>query len=332
MKKYKQLSPEQRYIIALMVKQGKTQTSIAKEIGCSPSTVCREIKRNSTVNTDSTVKRYDAKEAHKRTVLRHKYKHKRTLLDYYQKLYIRSTLFHERYSPELICQTGKAVLGRCVSHETIYQWIWRSKRLAHDEDKHLYKFLRHGHRKRKRGSKRQSRGITIKERTPIDQRSEIANQRRRTGDLEVDFMMGKNMKESILVVTDRATLFTRLTKLPSKGAEPVLDAIKASIRSIPGQVHTLTFDNDMSFALHYELHKEFKVKTYFTRPYTSQDKGTVENRIGVIRRFIPKKTDLRNVTYENVQNIESLINNRPVRKFNYLSPYQITHQPIFCTY
>jgi IS30 family transposase len=49
----------------------------------------------------------------------------------------------------------------------------------------------------------------------------------------------------------------------------------------------------MSFALDYQVAHEFKVKTYFTRPYTSQDKGTVENRIGVIRRFIPKKTDLR---------------------------------------
>lgn len=145
-------------------------------------------------------------------------------------------------------------------------------------------------------------------------------------------MMGKNMKESTLVVTGRATLFARLVELPNKGALEVLDAIKASIRFFPIQVHTLTFDNDMSFALHYLLCKEFKVKTYFTRPYTSQDKGTVENRIGIIRRFIPKKTDLRNLTCENVQNIESLINNRPVRKFDYLSPYQLTHQPIFCTY
>src|SRR5580692_1778295 len=215
MKKYKQLSPEQRYIIAVMLKQGKSKTSIASEIGCSVSTVSREVKRN------STTKGYDATEAHKRAMLKHKMKPKRILLDYYQKLYIRSTLFHERYSPEFISVTGKAVLGRCVSYETIYQWIWRCKRLSRDEDKHLYTYLRHGRRKRKRGNKRRNRGITIKERTTIDQRSEIANERRRTGDLEVDFMMGKNQKHPILVVTDRATLLTRLTLLPSKEAQPV---------------------------------------------------------------------------------------------------------------
>ena len=325
MKKYKQLSPEQRYIIALMIKQGKTKTSIALEIGCSVSTVCREIKRN------STVKGYDANEAQRRTALKHMIKPKHTRFDWYQMLYIRSMLFTDRYSPELISVTGKAVFGSFVSHETIYKWIWRSKH-QYREDKHLYMYLRHGRRKRKRGNKRQNRGITIKERTTIDQRSEIANQRRRTGDLEVDFMMGKNQKYPLLVVTDRATLLTRLTLLPSKEAEPVLEAIKTSIGTIPGKVHTLTFDNDMSFALHYRLHKECKVKTYFTRPYSAQEKGTVENRIGLLRRFLPKKTDFRLLTYENVQNIESLINNRPVRKFNYLSPYQLTHQPIYCTY
>jgi len=325
MKKYKQLSPEQRYIIALMVKQGKRQTSIALEIGCSVSTVCRELKRN------RTTRGYEAQEAQKRAMLMRKIKPKYTRFTESQRLYIRSMLFNDRYSPELISVTGKALFGRFVSHETIYKWIWLSKH-RYREDKHLYLYLRHGRRKRKRGNKRQNRGITIKERTPIDERSEIANQRRRTGDLEVDFMMGKNQKHPILVVTDRATLFTRLTLLSSKEAEPVLEAIKASISAMPGKVHTLTFDNDMSFALHYRLRKECDVKTYFTRPYSAQEKGTVENRIGLIRRFLPKKKDFRLLIYEDVQTIEKLINNRPVRKFNYLTPYQITHQSIYCTY
>jgi IS30 family transposase len=325
MKKYKQLSPEQRYIIAHMLKQGMSKTAIAKEIDCSVSTVSREIKRN------STAKGYDAKEAQKRTSLKHMIKPKHTRFDWHQKLYIRSMLLTDRYSPELISVTGRAVFGSFVSHETIYKWIWRSKH-QYREDKHLYTYLRHGRRKRKRGNTRRARGITIKERTTIDQRCPIANQRGREGDLEVDFMMGKHQKNPILVVTDRTTLFTRLVKLDSKNAVTVRDTLNEVIKSMPCKVFTLTFDNDMSFALHYELRKTCKVKTYFTNPYSAQEKGTVENRIGLIRRFLPKKTDFRLLTYENVQNIESLINNRPVRKFNYLSPYQITHQPFFCTY
>jgi IS30 family transposase len=71
-------------------------------------------------------------------MLKHKYKSKHTQLDYYRMLYIRSTLYNEHYSPELISVTGKALLGKCVSHETIYKWIWDCKRLASDEDKHRY--------------------------------------------------------------------------------------------------------------------------------------------------------------------------------------------------
>nr|WP_156950102.1 hypothetical protein [Maribacter antarcticus] len=62
------------------------------------------------------------------------------------------------------------------------------------------------------------------------------------------------------------------------------------------------------------------MKIYFTRPYTSQDKGTVENRIGVVRRFFPKKIDLREVSVKRIKEVERLLNYRPIRKFNYNKP------------
>ena len=70
------------------------------------------------------------------------------------------------------------------------------------------------------------------------------------------------------------------------------------------------------------------MKTYFTRPYTSQDKGTVENRIGQIRRYFPKKTDLSILTTDQVKRVEKLLNNRPVRKFNYKTPNQVLQEKI----
>ncbi len=84
-----------------------------------------------------------------------------------------------------------------------------------------------------------------------------------------------------------------------------------------------TFDNDKGFADHMKVAQELKVKTYFTRPYTSQDKGTVENRIGQIRRFFPKKTDLSLVTEKEVKRVENLLNDRPIRKYNYKTPNQV---------
>lgn len=75
----------------------------------------------------------------------------------------------------------------------------------------------------------------------------------------------------------------------------------------------------MAFALPHEIAEKYGIKTYFTRPYTSQDKGTVENRIGLIRAFLPKKTDLNGISNHTVAEIENKINKRPVRKFNYLN-------------
>jgi len=83
-------------------------------------------------------------------------------------------------------------------------------------------------------------------------------------------------------------------------------------------------DNDNGFVNHTSIVITLVADVYFTRPYTYQDKGTVENRIGVIRQFFPKGTDLRNVTEERIKTVERYLNNRPIRKFDYLSPIQQT--------
>jgi IS30 family transposase len=130
-------------------------------------------------------------------------------------------------------------------------------------------------------------------------------------------MMGKNNKGAMLVITDIALLHTNLHKLENRHSEVVSKSIINRLRELAYPMHTVTFDNDKGFANHMYVANNLNVKTYFTKPYTSQDKGTVENRIGQIRRFFPKKTDLSMVTSDQVKRVERLLNNRPVRKFNY---------------
>ena len=69
-------------------------------------------------------------------------------------------------------------------------------------------------------------------------------------------------------------------------------AIIKRLKKMGYRIRTVTFDNDLGFANHMEVAKILNAETYYTRPYTSQDKGTVENRIGQIRRFISKNTTL----------------------------------------
>jgi IS30 family transposase len=101
--------------------------------------------------------------------------------------------------------------------------------------------------------------------------------------------MGKNHQGALLVMTDRATLHTRLHKLPNKNSHTVSQSIRRTLNKETYPLHTLTFDNDKAFAGHRPIGLALGLETYFTRPYTSQDKGTVENRIGQIRRFFPKR-------------------------------------------
>ena len=82
-------------------------------------------------------------------------------------------------------------------------------------------------------------------------------------------------------------------------------------------------DNGKEFAHPYKIAQDLMVKSYFTRPYNSQDKGTVENRIGVLRRFFPKETDWTMITEKRIKEVEILIYYRPVRKFNYKNPIEI---------
>jgi len=141
-------------------------------------------------------------------------------------------------------------------------------------------------------------------------------------------MMGKNHKGALLEMTDRATLHTSLHKLSNRRSEIVSKAIIKKLEQSDYHMHTVTFDNDLDFANHREVAEALNVDTYFTRSYTSQDKGTVENRIGQIGRFFPKKTDLNLVTDYQVKRVRQLLNNRPVRKFNYLTPNQVLQQKI----
>ncbi|MDZ7658179.1 IS30 family transposase [Fodinibius sp.] len=167
-------------------------------------------------------------------------------------------------------------------------------------DKGLYKHLKHGRHKRRRGNRQDSRG-RIKGRVSITKRPEVVEERSRLGDIEVDLMMGKAHKSALLVLTDRATLLTALQKVTSRKAEEIANQITGRLGQIPSSfVKTLTFDNDKAFARHQDIAENLEADTYFTRPYTSQDKGTVENRIWVLRRFFPKGTDLRKISQERI--------------------------------
>ena len=328
-KNYTQLSLIQRYQIEAFFKVGIKQKVIALEIGVHPSTISRELSRN-IAQRGKTAGKYLAANAQRKTDNRHFAKPKVIKFSDNMKKQAVKWLSEDKWSLEIISVEGKKT-GKCpISSEWIYQWIWRCKHRNKSADKgykKIYNHLKHCKRRRKRGSRKDNRGI-IQDRVSIERRPKIVNKRARLGDIEVDFMMGKNHNGALLVMTDRATLYTCLQKLKTRGSSIVSNAIIKRLKKCGYRIRTVTFDNDMGFANHMEVAKALNAETYFTRPYTSQDKGTVENRIGQIRRFIFKKTDLSNVTDEQVKRIEKYLNDRPVRKFKFKTPKQVLLEKI----
>lgn len=325
MQKIKQLNLAQRYQIEVLIQADHNQTEIATILGVHKSTISRELSRN-IASRGRTSGVYVADNAQRKTSLRHKFKAKYIKFTDELKQEIVPFLCDKKWSPELVSASRKRDGKPTISHETIYKWIWQAKKSKHRDYApytELYKELKHGKRRQKRGNKKDNRGVILN-RTPMSERPKIVNERKRIGDVEVDLMMGKNHKSALLVMTDRATLVTMLEKLSGKQADEVCTKMKQRLSNFNSAwIKTITFDNGKEFAAHQEIAELFNAKTYFTRPYTSQDKGTVENRIGVIRRFFPKKTDLREITVQRIKEVEKLINQRPIRKFNYISPLQM---------
>lgn len=310
------MSKEERAQIEVLLQQGFTRRSIASALDRNVSTISREISRNSK-------RKYQAEAAHHKAQRRHKLKPKHVIFDQQMKEFIRDKLQNERLSPELISVLGKQLRADFVSAERIYQWIWQMKFSQAQTDtpyQHLYEFFRHAHRRRKRSRKRHNRG-NILQRVFISERPQEAHKRATIGHLEADIVLGKDRKPGLLVLLDRRSRRTWIRKLNHKGSPYVCGKLQDLCRSIAG-VKTLTLDNDQSFAEHYRLHS-IGVKTYFTEPYCSQQKGSVENRIGLIRVFFPKQTDFSTVTSAQVRRVQNKINKRPMRMFNYKTPDEV---------
>lgn len=315
-KKFSQLNTDERAKIEVLLKEGYSVRAISRSLGRPPSTICRELKRNGP-------EVYRVERAQYFACLRHRNKNKRIVFTAAMKEFIADQLQTKRLSPELICVAGRQIWVDFVSTEWIYRWIWQMKFSMAKGDKpyqRMYKYLRNASRKRRRGRKHCMRGNII-DREWIEHRPAAANNRSRFGHLEADIMLGKDRQPGLFVMLDRKSRKSWIRKLVVKDADYVMRLCK-EICQQAGNVKTITFDNDQSFAEHYKL-REIGIKTYFTHPYSSQEKGSVENRIGIIRMFFPKKTNFREVKEEQVRSVEELMNQRPLRMFSYRSPNEI---------
>jgi len=309
---HKQLTDRERYQIETLNTEGYTQTGIARALKRSPSTIYRELARN------SDVKGYRGSLAIKRTDRRRRGAKKKIKLDTPMRSMIKS-LLGEYYSPEQISGRLKLALGVEISHETIYKHIWGDKENGGD----LHKFLRtNGKRYRKRGSGKDKRG-QIKNAVSIDDRPAIVEEKSRIGDWEIDTVIGKNHKQALVTIVERKSKFTVMKKVENKTAELVAAATIELLRPYKDLVFTITADNGKEFACHEKVAKTLDCSYYFAHPYSSWERGLNENTNGLIRQFFPKGSRFEELTERSVKRAKGLLNRRPRKTLGFATPTEV---------
>jgi IS30 family transposase len=317
--RYQHLSKEERDLIAVYKAQGCSLREIGASIGRDKTTISRELCRN-------------APEIHKGYYLSHKAQERAQ--GRWVAVHIRARLkspflraYVERglkagWSPELIA--GRLPLdqpGFRISHEAIYQYIYAERQ---DLIRHL---ARHNRIRRRRGHSRKHRQSHIPNRVAITARPAVVAQRIRFGDWEADTMISRRSKAALQILGDRASRLVRIRKLRHTTAAAVRQAITAMLAAYPADLrHTITYDNGHENVEHEQINQRLGTLSFFCNPYHSWEKGTVENLIGLIRRYLPKRTDLSKMRKDRIMAIENRLNSRPRKCLAYRTPFEVSRQ------
>lgn len=316
---YKHISNEERDKIAILRAEGKSQGKIAIMIGRNKSTVSRELRRNRTPIYDV----YLPHKAHERAKNRKHLAGKRQRL---KNPIIRAyviTKLKLGWSPEQIA--GRLHIehpGLSITHEAIYQYIYDKHTRKHDD---LTIYLARVHKKRTiRGHSRKHRKSHIPYRLSIENRPKYIEKRIQPGHWEADSIVSRQSKSAMAIVIERKSRLIQLGKLPRKTSEHFSQAINRCLISFPRYLRrTITYDNGSENVDHQKSNRVLGTKSYFCNPYHSWEKGTVEHSIGLVRRFLPKKTDFAIVDNLELAQIETLLNNRPRKCLNYKTPLEV---------
>lgn len=309
---YTQLTENERYQIAALKKADLTQKEIADLLGRHPSTISRELKRN------TGLRGYRPIQAQRLSDCRRANAHKAIKLTCDVRDWIRD-LISQQLSPEQVVDYLKRHKRVSLHHETVYQLIYEDKAEGGDLYKHL-RIVSKPYRKRYGSYDRRGK---IKNRVDIDERPSIVGRRERIGDWEGDTIMGKRRKSALLTMVERKTLWTVIVRLTGKRADLLADAAIEAMRDIRSKVKTITFDNGLEFADHERIAQGLDADIYFAHPYASWERGINENTNGLIRQYFPKGTDFNEVTDEEVAAVMDRLNNRPRKTRDGKSPNEL---------
>ncbi|GAA3135641.1 IS30 family transposase [Streptomyces echinatus] len=304
--------------------------AIAAELGRSPSTISREVRRNGTALADgrwhyrpySAQRRADARRPRPKTG---KIGRNPELHDFIQ------SHLALRWSPEQICHAlRRHFLHRPemhVSHETIYQALYSRGRT--DLRRELTGALRTGRaRRRPRRLADRRRSRAVKNMVMISQRPAEAADRAVAGHWEGDLILGRQKHSAIATLVERSTRYLLLVHLPDGyNSAAVRDALITTVNALPPQLkRSLTWDQGTEMAAHHGFSIATNVPVYFCNPGSPWQRGSNENTNGLLRQYFPKGTDLSTHTPEDLQAVAAELNSRPRKTLGWETPAERLHK------
>ena len=310
---YDQLSLEERCELARLRGSGSSIRQIAAALDRQPSSISRELKRNT--GSGPRAGPYKPAHAQAQTAAR-RWSGARLDRDVALRDQVLGALA-KGWSPEQVSGRLKLEAGRSViGCETIYRFIYAQMKRTNDGAWRFYlpraKFKR-GRRARKGGSP----ASFIQHRVALAQRPQAALTRDQPGHWEADFMLFSAYGQSVLVLHERTSRLTALVKTKTRKARPTANTLGGLLSPLPDSLkQSLTFDNGTEFAEHYRI----GLDTYFCDPHAPWQKGGVENAIGRIRRFLPRKTNLDSVSRQQIITVARTYNHTPRQCLDFRTP------------
>ena len=301
---YTHLSLGERYQIYALIGAEHSINFIARALNRSPSTILREIRRN------KSLRGYRVNNAHKKACARRSNNALSIIADVWDWV---TDKLKENWSPQQI-----AGVHGGLSHMSIYRYIWTNKR----KGGRLWQCLRRTAKPYRQRLTAETRG-RINDRVSIHERPSIVDARTRIGDWEADTIIGQHHKQAIVTLVERKTGLLKMKRVDNKTAQQVSEAMIELLKPVRLQVKTITSDNGKEFAQHKKVKQKLFSSFFFADAYTSWQRGTNENTNGLIREYLPKGCDFRQILSDDeMQDIENKLNNRPRKRLGFKTPMQ----------
>lgn len=311
MRTFTQLSCHERREIYRGLCSRKSKNEIARSLTRNPSTITREVRRNS----DQHGYLYP-EDAHKKALERkHKNEAKLNKFDDLRIFVIEN--LKSRWSPKSIAGRWNIESNeRKISPEAIYQWIYTDSEASAGLKKELIRA------RKKRGLARKQSQSKIKNRVSIHDRPEAINQRSEPGHYECDLIFNKgSQSKNICTLIERVSRFALLIHNENKLTKTVIDRLIEEILQFKLVVKSITFDNGSEFADHHKLNA-LGIVTYFCDPGAPWQKGGIENFNGFVRRFFPFKLSAAEIFPAHVKSINLKVNAIPRAILGYKTPIE----------